>query len=66
VKVAWAEKIIKPSTKRAMKRKVGYVNEGVSITRTRLARLQIGEGSEVARGNLEGANKEVSSEGPSE
>ncbi len=56
MKVAWAEKIIKPSMKRAMKRKVGYVNEGVSITRTRLTQLQIGEGSEVARGNIEGAN----------
>ena len=66
MKVAWAEKIIKPSMKRAMKRKVGYVNEGVSNTRTRLARLQIGEASEVARGNIEGANKEGSSEGPSE
>lgn len=42
--------------KQAMKQKVGYVNEGISIMQMRFAQLQIGEGSEVARGNIEGAN----------
>ena len=55
------EKFTKPSIKQKMKRKVGYVDEGVSITRTRLSQLRIGERSGVVSGrDIEGINKEAS------
>lgn len=63
MKAASAEKNTKPSMKRKLKRKVGYADEGVSITRMRLSELQIGERSEVASGrNIEEINKEASGE----
>ena len=42
------EKNSKPNIKATLKRKVGYVNEEVSITRAKLAQMKIAEGNEGA------------------
>lgn len=65
VKAASGEKFLKSSTKLILKRKVGYSDEGVSITRTRLAQMKIAEGNEVGRDKKRGeAYDEAGGEGP--
>jgi hypothetical protein len=50
VKAASMEKTNKTVTKPTLKRKVGYVDEGVSVTRAKLAQLKIGEKATVDKG----------------
>jgi hypothetical protein len=40
------ENAIKPNTKATLKRKVGYVEEEASVTRTKFAQMEITEESE--------------------
>ena len=59
VKAASTEKANKPN-KRILKRRVGYMDEGVSSTRTKLAQMKI---TEVDEGRV--ANRENEDEGTS-
>ena len=59
VKTASAEKVNKPN-KRILKRRVGYMDEGVSSTRTKLAQMKI---TEVDEGRV--TNREDEDEGTS-
>jgi len=45
VKAASVGKNSKPSMKMTLKRKVGYIDEEVSVTRTKLAQMEIAEAS---------------------
>jgi hypothetical protein len=40
------DKVTKPSMKPSLKRRVGYLNEGISTTRTKLAQMKIAEENE--------------------
>lgn len=46
MKAASTEKVSKPSMKTTLKRKVGYIDEKVSATRTKLVQMEITEAKE--------------------
>jgi len=50
VKAASMEKTNETVMKPTLKRKVGYVDEGVSVTRAKLAQLKIGEEATADKG----------------
>ena len=46
VKAATAENVSKANSKTTLKRKVGYIQEELSVTRTKLAQMEIAEEKE--------------------